>query len=341
VTLALIDEAVAAGASLEATCELLGLSSRTVQRWRQPAHVQDDRAGPRQSPANRLSEPERASVLRLVNSAPYRDLSPKQIVPRLADEGRYVASESTMYRLLREAGQLTHRLRSKPPERRRRPEHVASAPNQVWSWDITYLKGPVRGSFLYLYLVIDLFSRRIMGWQVHEVESTDLAAALIRRICAENRLDPKGIVLHSDNGGPMKGSTMLATLQALGIVPSFSRPSVSDDNPFSEALFRTLKYRPAYPDRAFDSADAARAWVGSFTRWYNHEHLHSGIRFVTPESRYRGLDTELLAARCTLYERARQDHPERWSRGSRNWTPVGAVALNPQQTTQEEIATAA
>lgn len=340
-TLTLLDEAAASGASLEAACELLGFSVRTVQRWRKSAHVDDERIGPRRSPKNQLSEAERTRVLKLVNAEPYRDLSPKQIVPRLADKGVYIASESTMYRLLRAAGQLKHRARSKAPSKRARQEHVATAPNQVWSWDITYLKGPVRGVFLYLYLVVDVYSRRIMGWQVHEAESMDLAASLVRRICSDNRLDPKGIVLHSDNGGPMKGSTMLATLHALGIVPSFSRPQVSDDNPFSEALFRTLKYRPAYPDHPFESLEAARGWVNRFVDWYNLEHLHSGIRFVTPESRHIGHDAAILAERHVVYEKARRAHPERWSGGSRNWAPAGAVRLNPPHATQEESLAAA
>ena len=161
----------------------------------------------------------------------------------------------------------------------------------------------------------------------------DLAAVFIDRSCYELGVDPEGLTLHSDNGGPMKGSTMLATLQQLGIVPSFSRPRVSDDNPFSEALFRTLKYRPAYPKRPFESIDEARAWVAEFVVWYNTEHRHSGVRFVTPEQRHAGRDAALLEARRRLYERARQQHPERWSRGCRNWTPVGAVELNPGKAT--------
>lgn len=326
-TLAAIDEAVKNGATLEQACEGVGLSVRTVQRWRSPRTVEDRRAGPRRSPKNKLTASERKRVLELVNSEEFRDLSPKQIVPRLADKGIYVASEATLYRILREEGQLTHRGLARPGTKRPKVEHLASRPNQVWSWDITYLRGPIRGTFLYL--VVDVFSRRIMGWDVCAEESMEKAAALIRRACAVNGVDPKGLVLHSDNGGPMKGSTMLATLQWLGIVPSFSRPSVSDDNAFSEALFRTLKYRPSYPAKGFDSTESACAWVERFIAWYNGEHRHSGIKFVTPDERHFGREQQVLAARKAVYERARGARPERWSRTTRNWTAAGPVRLNP------------
>jgi len=210
-----------------------------------------------------------------------RSLSPKQIVPRLADKGVYIASESTTYRILAQADQLKHREPSKPRRPRRPAEHVAHGPLEVWSWDITYLRSPIRGMFYYLYMVIDVWSRKIVGWRVEETENMDYASMFIRSICDELEIDPNGLVLHSDNGGPMKGSTMLATLQNLGIVPSFSRPRVSDDNPYSEALFRTLKYRPRYPQGPFQSIDQARTWVQHFVSWYNNVHLHSAINFVT------------------------------------------------------------
>jgi putative transposase len=331
VILALVNEAVAAGARPALACDQLGLSLRCVQRWRMPGRDDDRRCGPRLQPTNALSAGERRDILATVNSAEYRDLSPKQIVPRLADEGRYLGSESTMYRILRAENQLAHRGRAAAPTRHAVQEHVATAPNQVWSWDITYLRTALNGSFFYLYLVVDVWSRKVVGWAVHHEESMGLAAQLIREACARTGVDVDGLVLHSDNGGPMKGSTMLATLQRLGVVPSFSRPHVSDDNPFSEALFRTLKYRPGYPSKPFVTLEQAGAWVAGFVAWYNHEHRHSGIRFVTPAQRHDGQDVAILAARAVVYERARQRRPERWSRATRNWTPVGAVYLNPQQ----------
>lgn len=335
--LGLVDEAVAAGARRDRVCDVMGLTERSMQRWRRADVGDDGRAGPRTRPANALTSAERAKVLELVNSPGYRDLPPKQVVPRLADEGRYLASESTIYRILRAEGLDAHRGRTKPRTVRHLDEHRATAANQVWSWDITYLLSSVRGRFFYLYLVEDVWSRRIVGFEVHEEESMDASAALVRATCAAEGVDPRGLVLHSDNGGPMRGSTMLTTLRHLGIVPSFSRPSVSDDNPFIEALFRTLKYRPEYPHKPFDTLDAARAWVTGFVAWYNAEHRHSGIRFVTPDERHDGRENAVLANRARVYERARNKHPNRWSRTTRNWTPAPAVFLNPKRD-QETIA---
>ena len=335
--LEMIEVAVDAGARREQACEIVGLAGRTVERWREADVGDDGRAGPRTRAANAFSPAERAKVLEVVNSPEYRDLPPKQVVPRLADEGRYIGSESTIYRILRAEGQDAHRGRAKPRTVRTVDEHVATAANQVWSWDITYLLSAVRGRFFYLYMVEDVWSRRIVGFDVHEEESMEASAALVRSTCAAEGVDPAGLVLHSDNGGPMKGSTMLATLRHLGIVPSFSRPSVSDDNPFIESLFRTLKYRPEYPQKPFENLEQARAWVTSFVAWYNGEHRHSGIRFVTPDQRHDGREAAVLAQRVTVYERARRKNPNRWSRRTRNWTAAPAVYLNPKRD-QETIA---
>jgi putative transposase len=322
----LIDEAIRTGARQHLACAEAGIDERTLQRWR---HIDDDRRGqaPRKA-ANRLAEDEVTKVLAVVNSPEFRDTSPKQIVPTLADRGVYLASESTIYRLLRARGLTRHRAASRPPRTRPSRQHVARGPNQVWSWDITYLRSPVRGAFYYLYLVEDVWSRRIVGWAVHERESPDFAAELLSRACRDEG-SAAGLVLHSDNGGPMKGSTMLATLQRLGVVPSFSRPGVSDDNPFSEALFRTLKYRPGFPSKPFASLAAARAWVEGFVRWYNTEHLHSAIRFTTPHARHTGRDVDQLARRHSVYIEARSRHPHRWSGATRNWGRVETVVLNP------------
>jgi putative transposase len=319
-----IEEAVQAAARRAPACALLGLSARTVERWRHH-HPADARRGPTTAPANKLSDAERGRLLARVNAADCRALSPHQIVPYLADGGEYIGSESTIYRQLRAAQQLAHRGRAKAPTRRGPRAHVATGPNQVWSWDITYVKTPVRGIFLYVW------SRKIVGWAVHEHEAAALAAHLFTETCRVQRVEPAGIVLHADNGGPMKGATMVVTLERLGVLASFSRPGVSNDNPFSEALFRTLKYRPDYPTLPFADLAAARAWVGAFVRWYNTTHLHSAIRFVTPEDRHTGRDRALLAARHTVYERARARHPERWSGTTRNWEPIATVALNPER----------
>jgi transposase InsO family protein len=301
---------------------------RTLQRWALPGAEEDRREGPRQSPANKLSDAERRKIVATANAPGHRDLSPQQIVPRLADGGTYLASESTFYRVLRAENLLAHRQRSRAPSPRPR-EHVATRPNQVWSWDITWLPAEPRGTYHYLYLVEDIWSRKIVGWSVEAEESMEHGARLLAETARAEGVPPDQLVLHSDNGGPMTGSTMLATLQRLGILPSFSRPGVSDDNPFSESLFRTLKYRPGYPSRPFRSLEEARSWVAGFVRWYNTQHLHSALRFVTPEDRHAGREEAILEARRQVYEAARRHRPERWSRDVRNWTPVGDVTLNP------------
>ena len=245
----LIDEAVLAGARQALACEILGLTCRTLRRWRHLKDLTDQRTcqKPRDYP-HALTAEEKASIIEISNRKEYKSLPPSQIVPRLADKGIYVASESSFYRVLKEHGQLHHRGRTQPPKERPLPAALrATRSNQLWSWDITFLPLCIRGQFLRLYMVMDVYSRYIVSWEVHHEESTDHAAELIRKACLKHRIQRKQLVLHSDNGSPMKGATMLSTLQRLGVMPSFSRPSVSDDNPYSEALFRTLKYTPAYP----------------------------------------------------------------------------------------------
>jgi len=331
----LVAEAVENGARRSKACEMLGISVRTLQRWAREPESGDRRRGPKRTPANSLSEAEKDLVVEVANSPQFRDLSPAQIVPILADSGVYIASEASFYRILRQQKMLTHRGSARAPAHSRPKEYVATAANQVWSWDITYLKSSVKGQFYYLYLVVDVFSRMIVGWAVHEQESDELASTLIREACLRHGADPEKLILHSDNGGPMKGATMLATLQWLGIVPSFSRPSVKDDNAFSEALFRTLKYRPEYPSVPFGSLEASRSWVEGFVRWYNFEHLHSGIRFVTPASRHFGEEALILEKRKEVYEEARKANPNRWTREPRNWERISEVRLNPAKRSRD------
>ena len=274
----LIDEAVAAGARRAQACRIAGVSRRTLLRW-QNSPQGDLRPVRTHTPHNRLSDQERQHILSVINRPEYGHLSPAQIVPELADQGQYLASESTLYRLLKNAGQLKHRNRQRPRQPQRKPRSLsASAPNEIYSWDITYLPAPIHGRFYYLYLFLDLFSRKIVGWQIYDTEDSNRASELIQAICQQEGISAGQVILHSDNGGPMKGATMLATLRELGIVPSFSRPAVSNDNPYSEALFRTLKYRPQYPDKPFASLLAARAWMTEFAHWYNTIHRHSAIR---------------------------------------------------------------
>jgi len=325
----LIDEAVKSGARREKACALLGLSARGVARWRAEDGGEDRRQGPATAPAHALTEAERQVVLETANLPEFRNLSPRQIVPLLADRGEYVASESTFYRVLAEAGQLAHRQHARPRKARKPDEHVARGPNQVWAWDITYLRSPVRGVFYYLYMVVDVWSRKIVGWSVRHEESAAYARDFLAQAMSAEKVNHRELVLHADNGAPMKGSTLLAMLQRLGVVASFSRPSVSDDNAFAESLFRTLKYRPGYPRKPFESFEAALGWVEGFVAWYNDEHLHSGIRYVTPSARHAGQDARILARRHTVYAEARHRAPRRWTGNTRNWTPVGDVFLNP------------
>jgi len=304
----LVAEAVTAGARRWKACEMLGIAVRTLERWGDDR--EDGRHGPKSEPANKLSATERRRIIAVATSAEFRDESPKQMVPTLADRGEYIGSESTIYRVLHAEDMQHRRGVARAPTHRPR-EHVADGPWQVASWDITYLKSHVRGAFFY--------------------ECNELAAALVERIRRENPgVDLHGWVLHSDNGGPMKGATMLATMQRLGVVPSFSRPSVSNDNPFSESLFRTMKYVPAYPRDGFVAVEAARVWVAAFVAWYNHEHKHSGIGFVAPADRHAGRDVEILAARRDVYEQARRRNPSRWSRHTRLWSRPDTVTLNPE-----------
>lgn len=277
-------------------------------------------------------------MLQVACSARFRDLSPKQIVPLLADEGTYLASESTFYRTLQAEGRLAHRGRAKPPTHRRPDELIATGPNQVWCWDITYLPSVVRGKFFYCYTIIDLFSRKIVGRAVHDSESATHAAVLIATACAAEGVLRNQLTIHSDNGHPMKGATMLATLQQLGVAPSFSRPGVSDDNPYMESFYRTMKYCPEYPSRPFASIQDAEAWVDQFVLWYNDEHRHSSIGFVTPGQRHRGEDVHVLQARAVVYEAARCRNPQRWSGSCRSFKRIESVALNPRKAHADETA---
>lgn len=325
-----IEEAVDAGARRAQACVQVGLDARTVQRWRAqgPDGGLDRRDGPRTPPRNALSQADRDAVLAAAHRPEFRDSSPKIIVPTLADQGEYLASESTFYRVLRAAEELTPRGRARPPTPRPVPSHTATGPNQVWSWDITYLPTLVRGVFLYLYLVMDIWSRKIVGWAVHSEERSELAAELVRKACEQEGIEPGTLVLHSDNGASMRGASLLATLQKLGVVASFSRPSVSDDNAFSEALFRTVKYVPWWPSRPFADVAEGRGWVQGFVGWYNTEHLHSGIAFVTPASRHDGTAEKQLARRREVYAAARHAHPERWTGEAREWSAPAEVSLN-------------
>jgi len=314
--LALVNDAMDAGARQEPVCDLIELSERTLQRWRndQANEIADRRTDRVQTPKNQLSALERQHVLAIANSAEFGHLPPSQIVPRLADNGIYVASESTFYRLLKAEKMLQYRGAEKPRKPRSKPRSLhATEPNQLFSWDITYLPTEIKGIYFYLYMFIDIFSRKVVGWQVFENESSALAGEVMKDICARENIQQNQVILHSDNGSPMKGATMLATLQMLGVIPSFSRPAVSND------------------------LLAARNWVATFMHWYNEEHRHSGIQFVTPAERHAGLDVEILECRTEVYEAAKAKNPGRWSGDTRNWKRINIVHLNPDNINKEPL----
>jgi transposase InsO family protein len=326
--LALVTDAVDRGARQHTACAIVGVTERTLQRWQRPETAEDRRRGPTTVPRNTLSPHEREQIVAIAARPEFCNTSPHQIVPRLADRGEYVASESSFYRVLKTAQLLAHRGRASSAHRARPRAYDVTAPRTLFSWDITYLRSAVRGQYYYLYLFVDVFSRKAVGADVHAEESMAHSAQLLERICREEGIAQQQVSVHADNGGPMKGATMLATMQRLGVMPSFSRPSVSNDNPYSEALFRTVKYCPLYPTKPFASLEEARAWVATFVQWYNEEHLHSGIRFTTPASRHSGTDIAMLQHRDRVYQAAQRTHPARWSGATRNWTRIARVTLN-------------
>lgn len=337
----LVKEAIVSGARQAKACNELGLSVRTYQRWVSPNEPSEDQRplAVRPEPKNKLTQDERELILETVNEPTYANKPPNQIIPALADDGVYIASESTFYRTMHEANQIKHRGRSKNPSPRPLTSHVATGPNQVWSWDITYLNGPIKGMHYYLYLILDIYSRDIMAWEVWEEESEEHASRLIRKAVLSQGLHrhKEPLILHSDNGSPMKGATMLYTLYQLGITPSRSRPRVSNDNPYSESLFKTCKYRPDFPIKGFSSLDESRNWCLDFVKWYRNEHHHSNMGFVTPRQLHLGMAEEILEKRRQVYEAAKLKNPLRWSGSTRNWSIPKEVWLNPDKSIIEDL----
>ncbi len=327
----LINQARVDGARLAPACAVLNISERTYQRWIKEGSVKKDKRphAKRPTPKNKITKEERDEIINTVNSPRFADLSPTQIVPKLAEEGIYIASESTFYRVLREEKINKHRSRTRQPVKREVPAHVATARNQVWTWDITWLNAIIKGQYYKLYLIVDMFSRFIVSYEVWETEKAEYAETLIRKATLSQGVNGRPLVLHSDNGSPMKAATFLATLEKLGVQSSFSRPRVSNDNPYSESLFKTMKYRPEFPFSGFSSLEEARKWVQRFVSWYNNIHLHSGINYLTPYQRHYGLEQMIMEKRNKTYEEAKLKHPERWSKGTRDWSLPEYVSLNP------------
>jgi transposase InsO family protein len=335
--LEILDAGMAAGARSFELATLLGVGLSTLQRWRRQfagdGDGHDGRKSSHRLVSHRLTDEERQRILLTCNQPEFAALPPAQIVPALADRGIYIGSERSFYRVLHAHGQAHHRGRARPPQEPRAvPRLEARGPNQVWSWDITYLPTSVRGVWLYLYLVIDVWSRKVVAWDVADREDAQIAADLVSRACLRERISRRRrqtLILHADNGNAMRAATLETRLEELGVLRSFSRPRVSNDNPYSESLFRTVKYRPDYPRRPFNSVEEACSWACAFVDWYNHQHRHSGIRFVTPDQRHSGQAVAICSQRAQLYEQARQRHPRRWSRSTRCWRQPEVVWINP------------
>lgn len=291
-------------------CEALGVPRASFYRWQRPVYgPKEPRATPRA-----LDASERAEVLAVLHEDRFVDKPPAEIYATLLDEGRYLASISTMYRILHENAEVRERRDQRPHTAYAAPELLAERPNQVWSWDITKLKGPQKWSYFHLYVILDVFSRYIVGWMVAHRESAVLAEKLIATTCQRQEIGRDQLTLHADRGSSMKSKPVAFLLADLGVTKTHSRPQVSNDNPYSEANFKTLKYRPDFPDR-FDSIEVARTYVGPFVDWYNTEHHHSGIGLLTPHDLHHGLAQERLDARTAVLRAAQQAHPERFVHG--------------------------
>ena len=339
-----IAQARVQGARLAPACALAGIDVRTLQRRKSNGGSSRGDRRPdadRPIPSHALSKTERAQIIAVASEPRFADTPPARIVPALADEGIHIASESSFHRVLRAHGQMNRRGRAQPPRTSRPPtSHIATRPAEVWCWDATFLPAQIQGRWFYRYLILDLCSHKIVGFEVHDTDSADHAAHLARRTALTEGIYamPTRPVLYGDNGATLKATTVLAMLHWLGIKPSYSRPRVSDDNAFAEALFRTVKYRPEFPSKGFADLGAARQWTVRFVQWYNDEHRHSAIRYVTPAQRHTGQDRPLLEARHAVYQDARERNPKRWSRKTRNRTPITVVTLNPERDTLVQAA---
>lgn len=306
-------------------CAVLKVARSRVYRARQP----QGEATCRPTPAQTLSAAEREQVRETLNSARFQDQAPRQVYAALLDEGEYLCHWRTMYRVLAAHDEVRERRNLLRHPQYHKPELLATAPNQVWSWDITKLRGPVKWTYFYLYVLLDIYSRYVVGWLIAERETAALAQELVATTCQRQGIARQQLILHADNGGPMRAKSLALLLDDLGVSASHSRPHTSDDNPFSEAQFKTLKYHPGYPDR-FGSIQDARAWARPFFDWYNDDHYHTGLNLLTPSSVHYGQAEPIRQQRQTVMNAAYAAHPERFSKGLPVVAaPPKAVWINP------------
>ena len=319
-----------------AACAQLGVPRSSLYRLRQ---VEQEPAArlPRPTPARALSGEEREKVIAVLNSEPHQDQAPREVYAELLDSGVYLSSWRTMYRILAENGEVQERRNQLRHPAYARPELLATGPNQLWTWDITKLRGPVKGRYYYLYVIIDVFSRYVVGWMIAEQESASLAQELIAESCARQGIQPDQLTIHADNGGAMTAQSVAQLMQDLRVNKSHSRPHVPDDNPFSEAQFKTLKYSAAFPGE-FSSLAAARRWLEAFFTWYNHEHHHTGIGLFTPAAVHTGQAVAVQQQREAVMQQAYAAHPERFVKGAPVLPPLPtAVWINPPRQAGEPI----
>jgi putative transposase len=327
-------DAVAPDLGATKACRALGISRATLYRRRRPLALPASRP-PRPRPPRALSDAERQTVRALLDSERFCDTAPAEVVATLLDEGVYLASERTMYRILAQAGQTGERRNQLTHPRPARPELLATRPNELWSWDITKLLGPASWTYYYLYVILDVFSRYVVGWTVAHAEQAALAERLLAATTTKQQILPGALTVHADRGSSMTSKPVAFLLADLGVTKTHSRPHVSNDNPYSESQFKTLKYRPGFPDR-FGSIQDARGFCQQFFAWYNREHRHAGIAMMTPEAVHYGHADKLHQARTEVLAAAYAAHPERFVRRPPAPKPLPtAVWINPPEPTQE------
>jgi putative transposase len=320
-------EALAQNIPLSQACAVFDFPRSSFYRSRQPQPALAKR--PRPPPARALSNEERSKVREVLNGERFADQSPYEVYASLLDEGIYHCSIRTMYRILHDSGEVQERRDQLRHPTYAKPELLATAPNQLWSWDITKLRGPATWQYYYLYVILDVFSRYVVGWLLADHESAELAESLIAESCHKQGIERNQLTLHADRGAAMTAKSLTQLLADLGIDPSYSRPYTPDDNPFSEAQFKTMKYRPDYPDR-FVSQQQAQQWASAFFPWYNHQHHHVALGLLTPAIVHFGQAAAILAQRQDTLAAAYSRHPERFVHG----TPMPpalptAVWINP------------
>lgn len=295
---------------VSAACQALGVPRSAFYRARQPKR--DPK--PRPTPERALKPDEQEEVLQVLNSERFQDDSPRMVYAALLDDDKYLCHWRTMYRILEEREQVRERRNQLRHPTYTKPELLATGPNQLWSWDITKLRGPAKWTYYYLYVILDVFSRYVTGWLIATSESASLGKQLIAETCVKQGIEPDQLTLHADRGPAMKSKTVALFLADLGVTKTHSRPYVSNDNPYSEAQFKTMKYRPGYPDR-FGAIQDARAWARPFFHWYNHEHYHTGLALLTPATVHYGRAQAVLDQRQQVLEAAYAAHPERFVHG--------------------------